>query len=88
MDGYLAQLAFTCSNLTKETLGQGLKGRHWRRSGVFTVNFEHISHIFLVFLLLTLNRQMLAGYPCIDLSFFFKNLLTENAFKNDNGLSL
>ena len=32
--------------------------RHWRRSGVFIVNFEHISHLFLVFLLLTLNMQM------------------------------
>ena len=30
-------------------------GRHWRRSGVFIVNFEHISHLVLVFLLLTLN---------------------------------
>ena len=29
--------------------------RHWRRSGVFIVNFEHISHLALVFLLLTLN---------------------------------
>ena len=28
----------------------------WRRSGIFIVNFEHISHIFLVFLLLALNR--------------------------------
>ena len=27
----------------------------WRRSGVFIVNFEHISHLALVFLLLTLN---------------------------------
>ena len=26
--------------------------RHWRRSGVFIVNFEHISHRFLVFLML------------------------------------
>ena len=26
------------------------------RSGVFIVNFEHISHHFLVFLLLALNR--------------------------------
>ena len=26
-----------------------------RRSGVFIVSFEHISHHFLVFLLLTLN---------------------------------
>ena len=30
--------------------------RHWRRSGIFIVNFEHISHLVLMFLLLTLNR--------------------------------
>ena len=30
--------------------------RHWRRSGVFIVNFEHISELVLVFLLLTLSR--------------------------------
>ena len=30
--------------------------RHWRRPGVFIVNFEHISYIFLVFLLLTLGK--------------------------------
>ena len=29
---------------------------HWCRSGVFIINFEHISHLFLVFLLLTLNK--------------------------------
>ena len=29
--------------------------RQWRRSCVFMVNFEHISHFVLVFLLLTLN---------------------------------
>ena len=30
--------------------------RHqWRRYGVFIVNFEHISHFILVFLLLTLS---------------------------------
>ena len=29
--------------------------RHWRRSGIFVVNIEHISHLVLVFLLLTLN---------------------------------
>ena len=28
----------------------------WRRSGVFSVNFEHISHLVLVFLFLTLSR--------------------------------
>ena len=39
------------SELTKK-----LERRHWRRSGVFTVNFEHISHIFLVFLLLDFEQ--------------------------------
>ena len=29
--------------------------RHWHRSGIFIVNFEHISHLALVFLVLTLN---------------------------------
>ena len=27
----------------------------WRRSGIFIVNFEHISHLVLVFLRLTLS---------------------------------
>ena len=30
--------------------------RQWSRVGVFIANFEHISHLFLVFLLLTLNK--------------------------------
>ena len=30
--------------------------RYWRRSGIFIVNFEHISHLALMFLLLTLSR--------------------------------
>ena len=29
---------------------------HWRRSGVFIVNFEDVSHLVLLFLLLTLCR--------------------------------
>ena len=37
-----SQPVFTCSKLTKETLEK-------------VVNFEHISHLLLVFLLLTLN---------------------------------
>ena len=41
-----------CSKLTTKTLEQ----RHWRRPGVFIAKFEHISHLFLVFLLLTLNK--------------------------------
>ena len=38
-----------CLKLTTKTPEQ-------RRSGVFIVNFEHISHHILVFLLLTLSR--------------------------------
>ena len=33
----------------------------WCRSGVFIVNFEHFLHLALVFLLLTLNMELLAG---------------------------
>ena len=41
-----------CSKLTIKTPEQ----RHsWRHSGVFIVKFEHISHLLLVFLLLTLK---------------------------------
>ena len=40
-----------CSKLIIKAPGR----RHWRRFGVFIVNFEHISHFVLVFLLLTLN---------------------------------
>ena len=40
-----------CSKLTIKTPKQ----RHWRCSGVFIVNFEHISHLILEFMLLTLN---------------------------------
>ena len=50
----------TCSNLTIKIPERRLvikirERRHWRCSGVFIVNFEHISHLVLVFLLLTLN---------------------------------
>ena len=34
---------------------------HWSHSGIFIVNFEHISHLFLVLQLLALNKYMLAG---------------------------
>ena len=68
-----SQLAFTCLKLTIETpraryeicskLTIKTPERHqWHRSGVFIVNFEHISHLALVFLLLTLNMQLPAGF--------------------------
>ena len=40
-----------CSKLTIKTPERC----QWRRSGVFIVNFGHISHLVIVFLLLTLN---------------------------------
>ena len=36
-----------------------------RRSGVFIVNFEHILHLVLAFLLLTLNMKLPAGLSLI-----------------------
>ena len=45
----ITKLPFTCSNSTIETLEK------WRRSDVFIVNFEQFSHLFLAFLLWTLN---------------------------------
>ena len=43
-----------CSELTIKTPER----RQWRRSTVFIVNFEQISHILLTFLLLNLNKEM------------------------------
>ena len=45
----IADFMITCNLLSKVTL------HHWRRSGIVIVNFEHISHLVLVFLLLILN---------------------------------
>ena len=44
--------AITCSKLKIEKLEQGMK----YVQSTFIVNFEHISHLVLVFLLLTLSR--------------------------------
>ena len=46
------QPAFTCSKLTEETLEQGVKYvqiKDTRTTSVFVVNFEHISHLVLLF---------------------------------------
>ena len=61
-----SQLIFTCSKSTIETLekcvkyvqsqqNQKTEQRHCHRSGVF-VTFELISHLFMVFLSLVLNK--------------------------------
>ena len=64
-----------CSKLTIKTLAR----RQWRRSEVFIVNFEHILHLTLVFLFLTLNMYLLAElclYQYMNfLSFLFFYLL-------------
>ena len=51
-----------CSKLKIKTSER----RQWRRSGVFIVNFEHILHLALVFLLLILNMQLPTGLPCLE----------------------
>ena len=63
------QPALTCSKFLMETLVCGIcskltiktpKQLQWCRCGFFIVNFEQISHIVLVFPLLTKNKQMSA----------------------------
>ena len=44
------------------TLSLKITERHWRRSIVFIVPFEDNSYLFLVFLLLTLNWKVFAGF--------------------------
>ena len=39
--------------------------KQWRRSGMLIVNIEYISHLDLVFLLLTLNMQLPAGFTIL-----------------------
>ena len=61
-----------CSKLTIKAPNDA-----WRRSCIFIVNFEHISHLVLVFLLRTLNIKMPAGtglflYPLKTKLFSFR----------------
>ena len=51
--------AITYSKLTIETLEQGVRyvQRNILKYGIFIVNFERISHLVLMFLLLTLTRR-------------------------------
>ena len=51
-----------CSKLTIKNPEQ----HHWRRSGVFILNFEYISHLVLVFLLITLNMYLPVGLLAVD----------------------
>ena len=46
----------TSENPENQRFSDVFRGIKKRRSGVFIVNFGHISHLVLVFLLLTLSR--------------------------------
>ena len=54
----ITQPVFACSKLTVETVEEDVKYvlRQCRRSVVFIVILEHISHFLPVFVLLTLSR--------------------------------
>ena len=47
----------SCSKWTTKTLGQ----RQFSWSDIFIINFEHVSCLVLVFLLLTLNKYLSVG---------------------------
>ena len=55
-----------CSKLTIKTPDR----RQCRRSVFFIVIYEHISHLFLLFLLLSLSRYLFTGH-LFDCTFFF-----------------
>ena len=62
-----------CSKLTIKAPER----RQWRHSGVLIVNFEHISHFFLVFLLLLLTSTSW-------LNFLWYDYLSNKKKKNKN----
>ena len=65
MSLFLYQIMFPADNymfkVNNRNTTTRCERRHWRRSGIFIVNFQHISHLVLVFPLLTLSRSMPAG---------------------------
>ena len=58
-NSYIRKRYEICSKLT-------IKASEWR-STIFVVDFERISHLFLMFLLLTLNKLLFAGSHPINL---------------------
>ena len=62
-----------CLQLTKKTPEQS----NWCRSGVFIVNFKHISCLVLVLLLFTLSRLMPAGFELVQIPYFSNNMSIE-----------
>ena len=68
-----AQQIFSCSKSTIEILRKSVKhvqsnnknNRTTSLTGVFVVKFEYISNLFLLLLVLTLNKYMLAGWAVV-----------------------
>ena len=60
-----------CSKLTIKTIERP----RWGRSGVFIANFEHIFHLVLAFLLLTLSRHMPTWVLCLQSVCLFKDVV-------------
>ena len=59
--------------------------RHWRHSFVFNVNFGHVSQQFLLFLLLTLNKQLQVvnfylTYTVRNVLYKIKNIFSYHSF--------
>ena len=90
-----SQSAITCSNLnnrntrtrceiSSELILKTPERRHWRRSVVFIVNFEHIPHLVLVFLLLTWVGKCRMGW----LLFIFSALYRENGTSDTAAMTL
>ena len=48
-----------------------------RRSGVLNINFEYFPHLFLVFLLITLNMQLPAGSELGMIKSLYQNSIKE-----------
>ena len=63
-----------CSKLIIKTLER----RRWRCSGVFIVNFEHISHLVLVFLLVNFEHVIAGWGVAIFRGSLFSNQITLN----------
>ena len=78
---------------------KGVSWRHWRCYPIFIVKFKHVSHLFLVFLLLSLSMHLFVGlFAALSgtknqsfLKFFTRKLFTRirveknfNAEQNQN----
>ena len=59
-----SEISNPCTKVKRK--GSFFKTCQWRRCGVFIVNFEPISHLFLVFLLLTFKYNCRLGHTLAD----------------------